>query len=82
MTELVDELNEAIASVFDDRQCPLIAAVNTGYDMFAVVVASADIADAEAAYEMGPTSRGRKLTTPPRRRQPFAAPMCSQPSKR
>jgi hypothetical protein len=36
VTELVDELNEAIASVFDGRQCPLIAAVNTGSDMFAV----------------------------------------------
>jgi hypothetical protein len=44
--------------------------------------ASEKEADAEAAYEMGPTSRGRKLTTPPRRRQPFAVPMCSQPSKR
>ena len=48
VTELVDELSEAIAAVFDGRQCPRIAAVDTGSDMLAVVVSPADIADANA----------------------------------
>jgi hypothetical protein len=48
VTELVDELNEAMAAVFDGRSCPRIAAVDTGSDMFAVVVSSADITDADA----------------------------------
>jgi len=34
--------------VFNDRQCPRIAAVDTGSDMLAVVVSPADIADANA----------------------------------
>ena len=48
VTQLVDELNEAIAAVFNDRQCPRIAAVDTGSDMLAVVVSPADISDANA----------------------------------
>jgi len=48
VTALVDALNEAIAAVFNDRQCPRIAAVDTGSDMLAVVVSPADISDANA----------------------------------
>ena len=30
ITDLVDELNDAMASVFDGRQCPRMTAVDTG----------------------------------------------------
>jgi hypothetical protein len=51
VTELIDELNEAIAAVFDGRRCPRIAAVDTGSDMFAVAVSSAAIADAQKFWD-------------------------------
>jgi hypothetical protein len=38
ITDLVDELNDAMASVFDGRQCLRMTAVDTGSDTYAVTV--------------------------------------------
>jgi hypothetical protein len=46
--DFVDELNDAMAAAFDGRQCPRVTVVDTGSDMFGVVVSSGDIADADA----------------------------------
>ena len=46
--DFVDELNEAMAAVFAGRGCPRVTVVDTGTDMFAVVVSSGDISDAAA----------------------------------
>jgi hypothetical protein len=46
--DFVDELNEAMAAVFAGRECPRVTVVDTGTDMFAVVVSSGDITDAAA----------------------------------
>jgi hypothetical protein len=46
--DFVDELNDAMAVAFDGRQCPRVTVVDTGSDMFGVVVSSGDIADADA----------------------------------
>ena len=59
VTALVDALNEAIAAVFNDRQCPRIAAVDTGSDMLAVVVSPADIADAQTLWDDAMAEVGR-----------------------
>ena len=59
VTALVDALNEAIAAVFNDRQCPRIAAVDTGSDMLAVVVSPADIADAQTIWDDAMVEVGR-----------------------
>ena len=48
ITDLVDELNGAMAAVFDGRQCPRLTAVDTGSDTYAVIVSSGDITDADA----------------------------------
>jgi hypothetical protein len=48
ITDLVDELNNAMAAVFDGRQCPRLTAVDTGSDTYAVIVSSGDITDADA----------------------------------
>ena len=48
ITDLVDELNDAMAAVFDGRQCPRLTAVDTGSDTYAVIVSSGDITDADA----------------------------------
>ena len=59
VTQLVDELNEAIAAVFNDRQCPRIAAVDTASDMLAVVVSPADITDAQTIWDDAMAEVGR-----------------------
>ena len=59
VTALVDALNEAIAAVFNDRQCPRIAAVDTGSDMLAVVVSPADIAGAQTIWDDAMAEVGR-----------------------
>jgi hypothetical protein len=46
--DFIDELNDAMAAVFDGRQCPRVTVVDTGSDMFGVVVSSSDIKDAAA----------------------------------
>jgi hypothetical protein len=46
--DFVDELNEAMAAVFAGRKCPRVTVVDTGTDMFAVVVSSGDITGAVA----------------------------------
>jgi hypothetical protein len=46
--DFVDELNDAMAAVFDTRQCPRVTVVDTGSDMFGVVVSTGHIADAAA----------------------------------
>ena len=48
ITDLVDELNDAMAAVFDGRQCPRLTAVDTGSDTYAAIVSSGDITDADA----------------------------------
>ena len=48
VTDLVDELNDAMAAVFDGRQCPHMTAVDSGSDTYAVIVSSGDITDADA----------------------------------
>jgi hypothetical protein len=48
ITDLVDELNDAMAAVFNGRQCPRMSAVDTGSDTYAVIVSSGDITDADA----------------------------------
>ena len=48
VTDLVDELNDAMAAVFDGRQCPCMTAVDTGSEMYGVIVSSGDITDADA----------------------------------
>ena len=45
ITDLVDELNDAMAAVFNGRQCPRMS---TGSDTYAVIVSSGDITDADA----------------------------------
>jgi len=59
VTALVDELNEAIAAVFNDGQWPRIAAVDTGSDMLAVVVSPADIADDQTIWDDAMAEVGR-----------------------
>jgi hypothetical protein len=46
--DFVDELNDAMAAVFDARRCPRVTVVDTGSDMFGVVVSTGHIADATA----------------------------------
>jgi hypothetical protein len=46
--DFVDELNDAMAAVFDRRQCPRVTVVDTGSDVFGVVVSSGDITDGVA----------------------------------
>jgi hypothetical protein len=46
--DFVDELNDAMATVFDGPQCPHVTVVDTGSNMFAVIVSSKDITDAAA----------------------------------
>jgi hypothetical protein len=46
--DFIDELNDAMAAVFDGRQCPRVTVVDTGSDMFGVVVSSNEIKDAAA----------------------------------
>ena len=48
VTDLVDELNDAMAAVFEGRQCPRMTAVDTGSEMYGVIVSSGDITDADA----------------------------------
>ena len=48
VTDLVDELNDAMAAVFDGRQCTRMTAVDTGSEMYGVIVSSGDITDADA----------------------------------
>ena len=48
ITDLVDELNDAMAAVFSGRQCPRLTAVDTGSDTYAVIVSPGDITDADA----------------------------------
>jgi hypothetical protein len=47
-SDFVDEVNDAMAAVFDGRQCPRVTVVYTGSDMFGVVVSSGEINDANA----------------------------------
>jgi hypothetical protein len=46
--DFVDELNGAMAAVFDGGQCPRVTVVDTGSDMFGVVVSSGEMNDATA----------------------------------
>ena len=48
ITDLVDELNDAMAAEFSGRQCPRLTAVDTGSDTYAVIVSPGDITDADA----------------------------------
>jgi len=49
----LDELNDAMAAVFDGRQCPRMTAVDTGSDKYAVIVSSSHITDADAQKSVG-----------------------------
>jgi hypothetical protein len=44
----LDELNDAMAAVFDGRQCPHMTALDTGSDTYAVIFSSSHITDADA----------------------------------
>ena len=57
ITDLVDELNDAMASVFDRLQCPRMTAVDTGSDTYAIIVSSSRITDAEAQKVWDDTMR-------------------------
>jgi hypothetical protein len=59
--DFVDELNDAMAAVFDGRQWPRVTVVDTGSDMFGVVVSSGDITDAAAqkVWDDGMVAVGR-----------------------
>jgi hypothetical protein len=57
ITDLVDELNVAMASVFDGRQCPRMTAVDTGSDTCAVIVSSGHITDTDAPKVWNDTMR-------------------------
>jgi hypothetical protein len=46
--DFVDEVNDATAAVFDGGQCPRVTVVDTGADMFGVVVSSGGMNDATA----------------------------------
>lgn len=58
--DFVDEVNDAMAAVFDGRECPRVIVVDTGSDVFGVVVSSGGMNDAiaqkvwdEAMVEVG-----------------------------
>ena len=57
ITDLVDELNDAMASVFDGRECPRMTAVDTGSDTYAVIVSSNHITDTDAQKVWDDTMR-------------------------
>ena len=57
ITDLVDELNDAMASVFDGRQCPRMTVVATGSDTYAVIVSSTHITDTDAQKMWDDTMR-------------------------
>jgi hypothetical protein len=46
--DFIDELNDAMSAVFDGRQWPPVTVVDTGSDMFGVVVSSGEMNDATA----------------------------------
>ena len=57
ITDLVDDLNDAMASVFDGRQCPRMTAVDTGSETYAVIVSSNHITDTDAQKVWDDTMR-------------------------
>ena len=57
ITDLVDDLNDAMASVFDGRQFPRMTAVDTGSETYAVIVSSNHITDTDAQKVWDDTMR-------------------------